>query len=64
MQRTSRLRNGLLTWRRRLPPWLRSWLATRWRQKATQHTETAQEHLEVAKQLRADAQQITDTKGE
>jgi hypothetical protein len=64
MKRTSRLRNALLTLRRRLPPWLRFWLATRWRQKASRHTDKAEEHLEVAKQFRADAQQITDTKGE
>lgn len=55
MQRTSRWRNALLTLRRRLPLWLRSWLATRWRQKAVAHTDMAQEHLAEASQYRADA---------
>jgi hypothetical protein len=55
MQRTSRWRNALLTWKRKLPTWLRFWLATRWRQKAVMHTRKVQGHLDEATQLRIDA---------
>ena len=56
MQRTSRWRNALLTLKHRLPPWLRFWLATRWRRLATRHNDRAYCHLEAAKSLRAEAQ--------
>ena len=60
MQRTSRLRTALLNLRRKLPFWCRRWLATNWRHRALTHTNRADEHLARARELRADAQQITE----
>ena len=52
------LRRAFLTWRHRLPRWLRRWLARHWMDRAWWHTARVQDHLARGKQLHADAQQI------